>query len=99
MVNRSALGKTSILALLLALSACDDGKSASDQLDPWVDKTITLAPQGPREGDHALLFTTNLEFVVVKKLAEPRTVCNTGSAGDGGTETVKTEVLEENCVP
>jgi hypothetical protein len=101
MVNRSTLGKTQIIfasLLAIALQSCDDGKTATEQLDPWVDKTVSLAPQGPREGDHALTFTTNLEFVVVKKLAEPRTVCNSSSR-DGSTERVTTEVPDENCVP
>jgi hypothetical protein len=103
MIKRSTLGSSIRWAaqaslIACALAGCDDGRSASDQLDPWVDKTITLAPQGPRERDQALVFTTNLEFVVVRKLDVPRTICRS-SSGEGGTETVTTEVLEENCTP
>jgi hypothetical protein len=100
-VNRFRAGRTTITllatAIACALAACDDPRSASEQIEPWVDKSITLAPQGARALDHALVFTTNLEFVVVKKLEEPRTVCNSSSEG-GGTEMVQTEALGETEV-
>jgi hypothetical protein len=81
-----------------SLFACNDTRSSSELLEPWADQVITLSPQGPRPGDHALVYTTNLEFVVVKKLDAPRKVCH-AIPGEPGTATVRTAVLEENCVP
>jgi hypothetical protein len=85
------------LALGSVLAACEDPRSATEQLEPWLNKTVELAWQGPRPQDHALVFTTNLEFVVVKKLAEPRTVCS-ATSGNAGTATVETEVMGETEV-
>ncbi len=57
------------LAALALASGCNDPRSASELFSPKVDKTVELSKQqSSRWGDGALVFTSNLEFVVVRKI-------------------------------
>ncbi|HUP56982.1 MAG TPA: hypothetical protein VM598_05970 [Bdellovibrionota bacterium] len=64
--NAAHLG--SVLLFFALASGCNDPRTASELLGPDVEKSFALSPQGTRWGDGALVFTTNLEFVVVRKI-------------------------------